>query len=91
MLRASGVGAGHANEGYAANSRRTSSSMLADPLMLAANPSLRTLCTTLQSRAWRLLCAGAQRRWLELPCLTTASPSGRRLMSGVGDAPSVLM
>ena len=74
MLKASGVGAGHASDGYAANSRRTSSSMLADPLTLAANPRLRRLCTALQTRAWRLLCAGTQqRRCLRFACLTPSA------------------
>ncbi|KAK9825694.1 hypothetical protein WJX81_005491 [Elliptochloris bilobata] len=63
MLQASGVGAGHAGAAYATNSRRTSSSMLADPLTLAANPRLRALCGALQSRAWRLLCAGEGKGW----------------------------
>ena len=58
LLQTSRVGAGHASEGYAANSRRTSSSMLADPLTLAGNPRLRSLCAALQERAWRLLSAG---------------------------------
>jgi hypothetical protein len=58
MLQASKVGAGHISEGAAANARRTSSSMLADPLTLAANPRLSALVAVLQTRAWRLLHAG---------------------------------
>jgi hypothetical protein len=58
MLQASKVGAGHISEGAAANARRTSSSMLADPLTLAANPRLSALVAALQTRAWRLLNAG---------------------------------
>ncbi len=68
MLQASKVGAGHISEGAAANARRTSSSMLADPLTLAANPRLSALVTALQTRAWRLLHAGAVPRTSPGPC-----------------------